>query len=439
MKRILTFLFLLFSISSFAQPQVLSRTNTAVTTNRSIQFYRMNSPTNMYGNSFVLLEIEWDTTKVLSPVFRVKVLDNHLSIHPDKKFVAADDSGNVYQRSFDDVDFSISQITDLLDSLESKYTKSQADGLFVPLSRNITINGTQYDLTSDRTWNVGTLVAADTVSKWKPIGYVPAWSEITGKPSFATVATSGDYGDLSNKPTIPTNTNQLTNGAGFITGVNSGDITSALGYTPVTNARTVTVNGVTHDLSANRTWSVGTLVGSDTVSLSNRINTKLTIPSGTTSQYVRGDGTLATFPTIPSTTSQISEGSNLYYTDARSRAAISLTTTGSGAATYNSSTGVLNVPTPATPRRIETYTGTTNASGNYTVTYSTAFANVPDIQPQMQAGNFNQFIRITSSTTTGFTVQVAQRNSVTLLGIEVLLASTVVVNGASVGVLVTER
>ena len=43
------------------------------------------------------------------------------------------------------------------------------------------------------------------------------------------------------------------------------------------------------------------------------------------------------------TTSNITEGTNLYYTDARARAAISLTTTGtSGAATY--SAGVLNVP-----------------------------------------------------------------------------------------------
>ena len=31
-----------------------------------------------------------------------------------------------------------------------------------------------------------------------------AWDDITGKPSFATVATSGSYNDLSNKPSIPT-------------------------------------------------------------------------------------------------------------------------------------------------------------------------------------------------------------------------------------------
>lgn len=40
-----------------------------------------------------------------------------------------------------------------------------------------------------------------------------AWGNVTGKPAFF----SGDYNDLTNKPTIPTNTNQLTNGAGFIT------------------------------------------------------------------------------------------------------------------------------------------------------------------------------------------------------------------------------
>ena len=35
--------------------------------------------------------------------------------------------------------------------------------------------------------------------------------------SLASVATSGSYNDLTNLPTIPTNNNQLTNGAGFIT------------------------------------------------------------------------------------------------------------------------------------------------------------------------------------------------------------------------------
>jgi hypothetical protein len=55
---------------------------------------------------------------------------------------------------------------------------------------------------------------------------------------------------------------------------------------------------------------------------------------------------LALSSNISLTTSNIAEGTGLYYTDARSRAAISLTTTGSsGAATYNNTTGGLNIPT----------------------------------------------------------------------------------------------
>jgi hypothetical protein len=39
--------------------------------------------------------------------------------------------------------------------------------------------------------------APATATRW------PSWSEVTSKPSFATVATSGSYKDLSNRPSIP--------------------------------------------------------------------------------------------------------------------------------------------------------------------------------------------------------------------------------------------
>ena len=41
--------------------------------------------------------------------------------------------------------------------------------------------------------------------------HAPSWSQVTGKPSFATVATSGSYNDLSNKPSIPTVPGSLKN------------------------------------------------------------------------------------------------------------------------------------------------------------------------------------------------------------------------------------
>lgn len=41
--------------------------------------------------------------------------------------------------------------------------------------------------------------------------HTPTWSQVSDKPSFATVAKSGSYNDLSNKPTIPTIPGSLKN------------------------------------------------------------------------------------------------------------------------------------------------------------------------------------------------------------------------------------
>lgn len=57
-------------------------------------------------------------------------------------------------------------------------------------SSNVTANITVPTKTSDLTNDSGFL---DSV----------AWEDVTGKPTFATVATSGSYNDLTNKPTIP--------------------------------------------------------------------------------------------------------------------------------------------------------------------------------------------------------------------------------------------
>ena len=64
------------------------------------------------------------------------------------------------------------------------------------------------------------------------------WDDVENKPSFATVATTGDYDDLLNKPTIPTVPSVLsafTNDVGYITGITSADVITALGYTPGTS------------------------------------------------------------------------------------------------------------------------------------------------------------------------------------------------------------
>ena len=82
----------------------------------------------------------------------------------------------------------------------------------------------------------------------------------------------------------------------------------------------------------------------NTQELSESADVLITTP--TNGQILQYNGTTSLWNNVAGTTSSIAEGSNLYYTDARARGAISLTTTGNnGASTYNSTTGVLNVPT----------------------------------------------------------------------------------------------
>lgn len=51
------------------------------------------------------------------------------------------------------------------------------------------------------------------------------WANVQNKPNFSAVATSGSYNDLAGKPAIPTDNNQLANGAGY---QNAGQVTAAI-------------------------------------------------------------------------------------------------------------------------------------------------------------------------------------------------------------------
>jgi hypothetical protein len=86
-----------------------------------------------------------------------------------------------------------------------------------------------------------------------------SWANISGKPTFATVATSGSYADLSNKPTIQTfdqflNTNDLVSFYGvnvsdpdsYFTNIGAGSITAtgAYGSWNITNSGAASFDGV---------------------------------------------------------------------------------------------------------------------------------------------------------------------------------------------------
>lgn len=164
------------------------------------------------------------------------------------------------------------------------------------------------------------------------------------------------------------------------TGVFNIPVYSAAGLGAVPITRILTINGTAQDLSVDRTWSVGTVTsingtagagisisggpittsGSLTIAntgvLSNIAGTGISVSGAT------GNVTIANI--APDQTVVLSNGAGIsvtgsypnftiattitQYTDALARGAISLTTVGtSGAATYSSSTGVLNIPSYA--------------------------------------------------------------------------------------------
>ena len=218
---------------------------------------------------------------------------------------------------------------------------------------------------------------------------------------------STDWNTFNNKQNAITLTTTGSSGPATLVGstLNIPNYSSALsGYVPT--SRQLTINGTSYDLSADRSWDVGTvtsigvtagprivsedgpITSSGNITISHGIGQGLDVQGAqdlmnrsvedggsfeafrclATSLGELGDfetplGTFNSIGTVVQNimldefghilgigsktlyTSDIIEDTNLYFTDARARAAISLTTTGtSGAATYDNTTGVLNIP-----------------------------------------------------------------------------------------------
>lgn len=209
-----------------------------------------------------------------------------------------------------------------------------------------------------------------------------------------------NFNDLTNKPATLA-------GYGISDGVSQSALSSQLSGYATTGA--LSNYATTASLSSYVTNSslTGTLASYVTGSqLTTGLGQKFDKPTGTTAQYLRGDGSLALLDAYPSSTNpagyltginsaQVTSALGLTpVSQAGARQAISLTTTGTGAATYNSATGVLNVPTPtipAAPPTINRVVATTATDGTYTWTLPTACAagTVPvvSVTPESTAAN----------------------------------------------------
>lgn len=196
------------------------------------------------------------------------------------------------------------------------------------------------------------------------------------------------------------------NGKGLVTSataVGSGDIISALGFTPY-NATNPAGYISLSSLSANLPIVYNSGTGNISLSVPNTVN-----------KYLNGFGNFVTL-----NTDSITEGStNLFFTNARARTAISLTTTGTtGAATYNNSTGVFNVPQYQGQLTLTT----TGTSGAATLIGNTL--NIPNYAPgtgtvTSVALSTPSFLTTAGSpiTTSGtFTVTLANQSANTVFG-----------------------
>lgn len=170
------------------------------------------------------------------------------------------------------------------------------------------------------------------------------WNQILNKPVFAPVATSGNYNDLINKPSL---------------GQVNSDWSATSGVEEILNKPSlsaVATSGAYADLSGSPSIPAAQ-VNSDWAAssgISEILNKPTTLAGyGITDAYPRfgnpsnfltgvtGSQVIAALGFTPYN----SANTGNFVDQAGARSAISLTTTGTGgAATYNSSTGVLNVP-----------------------------------------------------------------------------------------------
>jgi hypothetical protein len=304
-------------------------------------------------------------------------------------------------------------------------------------------------------------------------------SQILNKPTLATVATSGAYADLTGKPTIPaaqvqSDWNAVSAPAAILNKppLFSGAYADLTGI-PSTFTPSAHTHGAADIVSGTLAVArIPSLPISQTTGLQTALDSKFATPTGTSAQYLRGDGSVATFPSIPaaqvnsdwnsvSGVSQILNKPAAFPPSSHNQPWSTITSTPTTVAGYgltdaattaqlstkfNNPTGTISqyirgdgsLATLPVAKRIETYTGTTNASGQVTITYPSAFATVPNVQTP-PPGLANQVWTLTSSTTTGFTAVLNQRNVVTLLGLEVLLGAVVPVSGSAAQIVVIER
>lgn len=130
------------------------------------------------------------------------------------------------------------------------YTKAEADSIFVPQTRTINSKALSNNIT----------LTANDVGALPSSTVIPTVNDatLTIQKNNTTINsfTANSSTDTTINIEVPTDTSDLTNGAGFITGIDSSDVTTALGYTPLQSSdisNMVTTN-TAQNISAKKTF-----------------------------------------------------------------------------------------------------------------------------------------------------------------------------------------
>jgi len=194
------------------------------------------------------------------------------------------------------------------------YTKTQADATFLKTLTELdpTVSTAAKSITGAQTsnWNIA-YGWGNHAGLYKPVSYVPTWTDISGKPSFF----DGNYNSLSNKPnlgsylTSETDPVWMSEKSSYSTKTASDALYKPIGYTPtyseITGKPTL-FNGAYGSLTGipttfvpiAHTHAISDVTGLQ-ISLDNKIEVGATIPYST----------LSGKPVIPSSTEQLTNNS----------------------------------------------------------------------------------------------------------------------------------
>jgi hypothetical protein len=272
----------------------------------------------------------------------------------------------------------ISNVTGLQAALDAKGT-SNFDGVYSSLTGKPTLfDGTYSSLTGKP-------------ATFAPSSHTHVIADITNFGSYANASHTHVKADITDLGTIPTNNNQLTNGAGYLTGNQSitlsGDIsgsgataiTTAIGASKVTNAMlagSIAYSKLALTGAILNADLAGSIADAKILSAATWNAKQSAITTGTTAQYFRGDLSLATFPTTTAAFSNSTDKN--FVTDAQATVIGNTSGTNTGDNAVNSLYSGL----------VSNATHTGDATGGTALTLATVNSNVGSFGSATQVAAF---------------------------------------------------